>query len=62
MYLLSKEHIVENYPIHDIELQKVVERAAVVYSLDVSFRNVADHSTWAFVGIYGPNSDRDRRL
>jgi hypothetical protein len=21
-----------------------------------------DHSTWAFSGVYGPNSDRDRML
>jgi hypothetical protein len=32
------------------------------YTLAISFRNVADHSTWALTGVYGPNFDRDRRL
>ena len=30
------------------------------FSLAVTFRNVEDHFTWAFAGVYGPNSDRDR--
>jgi hypothetical protein len=42
-------------------VEKVVECVGV-YSLAVSFRNVADHSTWAFAGVYGPHSDRERRL
>lgn len=28
----------------------------------VSFRDVEDHSTWAFAGVHGHNTDRDRRL
>jgi hypothetical protein len=32
------------------------------FSLAVTFRNVEDHFTWDFVGVYGPNSNKDRRL
>jgi hypothetical protein len=32
------------------------------FSLALTFRNVEDHFTWAFVGVYGPNYDRDRGL
>jgi hypothetical protein len=28
----------------------------------ITFRNVQDLSTWAFATVYGPNSDRDKRL
>lgn len=44
---------------------RVVEKVADcvgAYTLAVSFKNVVDHSTWAFGGVYGPNSDKDRRL
>jgi len=45
--------------------KRVVEKVVScvgVYSLSISFRNVVDRSTWAFAGVYGPNSDRDRSL
>jgi hypothetical protein len=32
------------------------------FTLAVTFRNIADHSTKAFAGVYGPNSNRDKRL
>jgi hypothetical protein len=32
------------------------------FSLAVTFRNVEDHFTWAFVGVYSPNSVRDKGL
>jgi hypothetical protein len=32
------------------------------FSVAVSFRNVEDHFAWAFVGVYGPNADGDRRF
>jgi hypothetical protein len=44
---------------------RVVEKVDVcvgAYTLAVSFRNVRDFSVWAFVGVYGPNLTRDRRL
>jgi hypothetical protein len=50
---------------HDHVGKRVVEKVVEcvgVYSLAVSFKNIASHSTWAFAGVYGPNSDRDRRL
>jgi hypothetical protein len=28
----------------------------------VTFKNIESHFTWAFVGIYGPNFNRDIRL
>jgi len=33
-----------------------------VCSLVVAFRNVEDHFTWAFVGVYGSISDMDIKL
>jgi len=45
--------------------KRVVEKVAECvgnYTLAVSFRNVVDYSTWAFSGVYDPNSIRDRRL
>lgn len=32
------------------------------FSVAYSFRNVEDHFSWAFVGVYGLNIDGDRRL
>lgn len=32
------------------------------FTLAVTFRNVKDQLTRAFAGVYGPNSDRDRRF
>ena len=32
------------------------------YTIICSFRKVEDHFTWAFAGVYGPNSDGARRL
>jgi hypothetical protein len=32
------------------------------FALIVSFRNVEDLSSWAFAGVYNPNSVRDRRI
>lgn len=37
--------------------RKVVEKIVHMH-----FRNVGDQFTWAFVGIYGPNTDNDRSL
>jgi hypothetical protein len=42
-------------------VEKVVECVGD-YTLVVSFRNVDDDSSWAFAGVYGPNSYRDRKL
>lgn len=33
-----------------------------VFTIAHSFRNVANKFAWAFVGVYGPNVDHDRRL
>jgi hypothetical protein len=38
--------------------KRVVEKVDVcvgVFTLAVSFRNVADHFEWGFAGVYGPN-------
>ena len=40
----------------------VVDECARDYTLAVSFKNVVDRSIWALAGVYGPNSNRDRRL
>lgn len=45
--------------------KRVVEKIDVCvgnFTLAISFRNVVDRFVWAFAGVYGPNSDSDRRL
>ena len=37
-----------------------VEEAVGRFSVSCEFKNVVDHFVWAFTGVYGPNSDRDR--
>lgn len=32
------------------------------FSIACSFRNVCIDFEWAFVGVYGPNNDIDRRM
>ena len=32
------------------------------FFVSCKFKNVVDDFVWAFIGVYGPNSDRDRRL
>ena len=32
------------------------------YSVSCRFKNVGDNFEWAFIGVYGPNVDRERRL
>ena len=39
-----------------------VDEAVGCFSISYKFKNVADHFIWAFTGVYGPNSDRDRRF
>ena len=46
----------------DNRVVEKVEECVGDYTLAVSFRDVVDHSVWAFAGIYGPNSNSDRKL
>ena len=39
-----------------------VEEVVGCFFVLCKFKNVADHFIWAFTGVYGPNSDRDRRF
>ena len=39
-----------------------VKEAVGRFSVSCKFKNVVDHFFWAFTGVYGPNSDRDRRF
>jgi hypothetical protein len=39
----------------------MIDECVVEFSLADPFRIVEDYFTWAFVGVYCPNSDRDRR-
>ena len=39
-----------------------VEEVVCCFFVSCKFKNVADHFIWAFTGVYGPNSDRDRRF
>jgi hypothetical protein len=40
---------------------KKIDECVGEFSLADPFRDVEDYFTWAFVGVYCPNSDRDRR-
>ena len=44
--------------------RKVVEIKEAVgrFSVTCRFKNVVDQFEWAFIGVYGPNFDRDKRL
>jgi exonuclease III len=46
----------------DNRVVKKVDVCLGDFTLAVSFRNVVDRFVWAFVGVYGPNSDMDRNL
>jgi hypothetical protein len=46
----------------DRRVVEKIDECVGEFTLAITFRNVEDHSTWAFAGVYGPNLDRDRRL
>ena len=41
---------------------EILEEAVGCFSVSCMFKNVVDQCEWAFTGVYGPNSDKDRRL
>ena len=41
---------------------EILEEAVGCFSVSCMFKNVVDQFEWAFTGVYGPNSDKDRRL
>ena len=46
----------------DTRVVNKVEEAVGRFSVSCRFTNVSDQFVWAFTGVYGPNSVRDRRL
>jgi hypothetical protein len=46
----------------DKRVVEKIDECMGVYSLAVSFGNIVDRSVWAFVDVYGLNSDSHRRL
>lgn len=47
--------------IWDKRVVEVVEECAGTFLVANLFKNVVDDEEWAFVDIFGPNLDRDRR-
>lgn len=45
-----------------VRVVKKIDECVGEFIVTATFRNVDDHSTWAFMGVYGPNSDRDGRI
>ena len=39
-----------------------LEDAVRYFSVSCKFKNVEDQNVWMFIGVYGPNIDRDRSL
>ena len=39
-----------------------VEEAVGHFSVSCKFKNVGDQFEWAFIGVYGPNLNKRRRL
>ena len=37
-----------------------VEEVVGHFSVSCKFKNVVDHFVWAFTGVYGPNSNKDK--
>ena len=46
----------------DMRMVEKIDKCAREFTLADTFRNVEDYFTLAFAGVYGHNSDRDRRL
>ena len=46
----------------DRRVIEIVEEAVGQFLVSCRFKNVVDQFEWAFTGVYGPNSDKDRRL
>ena len=44
----------------DNRIMEKLEEAVGRFSVSCRFKNVVDHFAWAFIGVYGPNCDRDR--
>ena len=40
----------------------ILEEAVSRFLVSCRFKNAVDKFEWAFTGVYGPNSDRNRRL
>ena len=40
----------------------LLEEAVGDFLVSCRFRNVGDNFEWAFIGVYGPNVYRDKRL
>ena len=46
----------------DKRLVEKLKDAVGFFSVSCKFKNVEDQKIWMFIGVYGPNDDRDRRL
>jgi len=46
----------------DRRVVEIVEKAVSHFPISCRFKNVVDQFEWAFIGVYGPNYDRDRML
>lgn len=46
----------------DKRVVKKIEEFLGEFTVAYTFRNVDDQFSWAFVGVYGPTADCDRRL
>ncbi|XP_050290362.1 uncharacterized protein LOC126728608 [Quercus robur] len=46
----------------DTQAMNKVEEAVGQFSVSCRFTNVSDQFVWAFTGVYGPNSVRDKRF
>ena len=46
----------------DRRVVEFVEEAMSHFPISCRFKNVVDQFEWAFIGVYGPNFDRDKRL
>ena len=46
----------------DRRMVEKIDKAVERFFVSCKFKNVVDHFVWDFTGVYGPNSNRDRRL
>ena len=46
----------------DSRVVEKVEETVGHFSVSCKFKNVGDHFEWAFIGVYGPNLNKRRRL
>jgi hypothetical protein len=64
---IGATHLLEGFPVEywlcgiDRRVVEKIEECVGEYTVSCSFRNVKDGFSWAFAGVYGPNTNCNRK-